>query len=215
MKKKSLKTQKAYAKWAESYDQCDNPTRDLDHRVIQQLPIELSGKEVIEVGCGTGKNTVWFAEKAKTVVAMDFSHEMLQRAMEKVSDERVTFLQHDIAYPWPLPSESGDFISINLVLEHLRDIDSVLKEAYRVLREGGYLYISELHPAKHKRGTQARFIDPVSYQMVNIESFYHDEEEFLSVGKKVGFRPIKVQDWYDDDAPKDAPPRLLSILFQK
>lgn len=205
----------AYARWAESYDECDNPTRDLDREVLKQLPIEITNKDIIEVGCGTGKNTIWFAENANTVIALDISPEMLHIARTKVTRDNVSFLQHDITHPWPFADACCDVVSINLVLEHLESLDFVFSEAYRVLRRKGNLCICELHPEKHRNGSQARFVDPASKQVVKIQSYYHSKEEYREAGEKVGFDNIIFTDWFDRHDSNQSIPRLLSIVLRK
>ena len=58
--------QSAYNAWAESYDAQENKTRDLDKEATKNVlsAIINSSTLVLEFGCGTGKNTVWLAEKA-------------------------------------------------------------------------------------------------------------------------------------------------------
>ena len=63
----------AYDRWAATYDADKNATRDLDAIVVRKAPLALEGREVLELGCGTGKNTSYLAEHAARVVAMDFS----------------------------------------------------------------------------------------------------------------------------------------------
>ncbi|WP_246200161.1 methyltransferase domain-containing protein [Maribacter luteus] len=39
----------------------------------------------MELGCGTGKNTVWLLKKAQRIIGLDFSQEMLNIAKEKIT----------------------------------------------------------------------------------------------------------------------------------
>ena len=49
----------AYDRWSVQYDNDSNFTRDLDAQVLRNAPIQLGGRNVLELGCGTGKTTVW------------------------------------------------------------------------------------------------------------------------------------------------------------
>ena len=70
----------AYDQWAETYDTDFNRTRNLAAQVLRQTDLQVHGREVIEVGCGTGHNTEWLAKRASRIVALDFSKGMLLRA---------------------------------------------------------------------------------------------------------------------------------------
>ena len=47
----------AYNDWAETYDIYPNRTRDLAAEVLRQVDLNLEGRKIVEVGCGTGRNT--------------------------------------------------------------------------------------------------------------------------------------------------------------
>jgi ubiquinone/menaquinone biosynthesis C-methylase UbiE len=86
----------AYDRWAETYDIDANRTRELAAHVLRQLHHELTVDIVIEIGCGTGYNTQWLSERARSVLALDFSEQMLRRAKARVRSPSVLFMQHDI-----------------------------------------------------------------------------------------------------------------------
>ncbi|HEY8175238.1 MAG TPA: class I SAM-dependent methyltransferase, partial [Gemmatimonadaceae bacterium] len=92
----------AYDRWAVSYDADKNATRDLDATVVRRAPLDLADRDVLELGCGTGKNTAWFAEHARQVTALDFSEAMIARAHERLATSNVKFLRHDVRELWPV-----------------------------------------------------------------------------------------------------------------
>ena len=51
----------SYDRWASTYDQDTNRTRDLDARVLREQGPRVRGRSVVELGCGTGKNSAWIA----------------------------------------------------------------------------------------------------------------------------------------------------------
>jgi ubiquinone/menaquinone biosynthesis C-methylase UbiE len=94
----------AYNDWAETYDTDQNRTRDLAAEVLRQTKIDFAGRRVIEVGCGTGRNTEWLAERvgeAGEIVALDFQNRCSQRARRRVTSPHVRFVQHDARLKWP------------------------------------------------------------------------------------------------------------------
>ena len=69
----------AYDEWAETYDTDQNRTRDLAAQVLRKVDLNFAGRNVIEVGCGTGRNTEWLGPPPRPKsVALDFSEEMLR-----------------------------------------------------------------------------------------------------------------------------------------
>lgn len=108
---------------------------------------ELTGKRVLEVGCGAGTLTEWMVGQGAFVTGFDVSGEMLALARQKVG-ERATLLQADLHDPLSFAEDgSFDVIVASLVFHYLRDWERVLTELKRVLVPDGYLVFSTHHPA--------------------------------------------------------------------
>src|SRR5262249_51984660 len=108
-------------------------------------------------------------------------------ARRKPGAAAVRFLAHDLHHPLPFPPASFDRVVSGLVLEHLRDLDGFFREARRVLRPGGRAVVSAMHPAMLLRGTQARFTDPASGEVVRPGSLPHQLGEFVMAAVRAGF----------------------------
>jgi SAM-dependent methyltransferase len=106
--------QAAYDAWAATYDEDRNLT-PFTTGIIKGQRLRLSGACVVEIGCGTGANTVWLAEAAERVIALDFSDRMLEQARRRATSKRVRFLRHDVSEPWPIPDQSADLVLDSLV----------------------------------------------------------------------------------------------------
>lgn len=204
----------AYNKWASSYDADKNVTRDLDALVMRRAGLALAGKDVLELGSGTGKNTSFLAEQARHVIAVDFSEGMIARAHQRIVTNNVNFVKHDVCDTWPVPSASVDFVVANLILEHVHDLAPVFFEAARVLRPNGQFYFCELHPYRQLVGGQANFVDPDTGQAVMVTAHVHTVSEYVMSGIEAGFSLRSIGEWTEDDAPANAPPRLISCLFE-
>ena len=83
----------AYDIWSKSYDTNFNPTRDLTEVVLHSTFIDshladLENFDVLELGCGTGRNTEFFIEKYCSkigkYVAVDISDGMMDLAKKKI-----------------------------------------------------------------------------------------------------------------------------------
>jgi malonyl-CoA O-methyltransferase len=204
----------AYDEWAETYDTDLNRTRELAAKVLRQAELNLAGHRVIEAGCGTGYNTAWLAESAKSIVALDFSEGMLRRARARVDSPHVRFVQHDVRTKWPLPDSSADVVISMLILEHVEHLEPVFVEAAYTLEEGGELFICELHPMRQLLGGQARFTSTQTGEDRRVTAYLHTTEDYVNAGLSAGFEPISVVHWHDADAQTDDPPRLLSLHFR-
>lgn len=203
--------QQAYNHWASQYDTNSNKTRDLEALALRA---ELSGvpfDTCLEVGCGTGKNTVWLSEKAKQLLSVDFSEEMLSKAKEKVISGRVQFVQADITQNWSFRNRRYDLVVFSLVLEHIKDLDFIFREVALSLNPGGYVYIGELHPFKQYAGSKARFNTEQGLQV--LECFTHHISEFVSAARKQGLLMVTINEYFDDD-DKPGVPRILTLLLK-
>jgi ubiquinone/menaquinone biosynthesis C-methylase UbiE len=205
----------AYDRWSRRYDDDHNATRDLDARVVRQSPLHLSGARVLELGCGTGKNSQWLATQARELVALDFSPGMLDVARRRVRAAHVRFVKRDITHAWPVEPASVDVVVGNLVLEHVRDLGPIYAEAARVLRPGGELFLCELHPYRQLRGGQAHFEDVETNETVPVTAFQHSVSEYVNGGLAAGFALGALGEHVEESAPSDAAPRLLSVLFER
>jgi malonyl-CoA O-methyltransferase len=197
------------------YDDEPNATRDLDAVVVRRAPLRLRGRDVLEIGCGTGKNTQWLAEHARSVLALDFSEGMLAAARRRIAAPNVAFVRHDARDPWPLGDAAVEVVIGNLVLEHVADLAPIYAEAARVLRPGGQLFLCELHPERQRRGAQAHFIDGETGAAVRVPACFHSAGDYLSAGHAAGLTLVELGEWRDPGATDDVPPRLLSVLFAR
>lgn len=199
-----------YNQWADQYDNNVNPTRDLDHKATVETLSQYTFSNVVELGCGTGKNSAFLATIAQTVIGIDFSEEMLAKAREKVPGVR--FRQADITQPWKIQDHSIDLVTANLVLEHLPDLNFVMKEAARTLNDKGLFYICELHPFKQYAGSKARFETATGVK--TLDCYVHHISDYLTSAQAAGFQIVQLKEWFDD-AAKTGIPRLISFLFKK
>ena len=207
-----MDTQQVYNVWAGQYDSNLNKTRDLEATALRTVLTNIPFESCLEMGCGTGKNTVWFAERARHMTAVDLSKEMLAKAKEKINSEKVDFIQADMTQDWSFRKGMYDLASFSLVLEHINELDHIFKEVAASLNSGGHVYIGELHPFKQYTGTKARFETATGTQVV--ACFNHHLSDFLEPAKKHGFSIVAINEYFDEDNRNELP-RILTILFKK
>ena len=210
--KGNMSIQNAYNEWSGSYDEDANLTRDLDRDITRD---QLGGQHfesILEIGCGTGKNTAFLSRIGQNVCAVDFSQGMIARAREKVKAENVRFSLMDINRPWEFEQDSFDLIVCNLVLEHIQNLEHIFSEAGRTLRPNGRFFVNELHPFRQYDGTKARFYR--SSQKVEVDAFVHHISDFLKAAENSHLALLHLDEyWHESD--NDKPPRILSLSFER
>ena len=192
MSSQLLPVQSGYDRWATVYDHDANPLPALDTPIVRAaihaVAPDLYGQQVLDLGCGTGRHTIWLAEQGAQVTGLDFSEGMLAQARRKPGAAGVRFVRHDLHQPLPRENEEFDLVVSSLVLEHLADLKQFFGEARRVLRPGGHAVVSAMHPAMFLRGSQARFTDPASGELVQPGSLAHSLSAFVMAAVRAGFQ---------------------------
>ena len=202
----------AYTDWSATYDTDRNLTRDLDAQVTRQTFIGQHFRTILETGCGTGKNTVFYADIADNVIALDFSEGMLAQARSKITQPNVTFAVADLTKSWQIEDQSVDLVACNLVLEHIPDLNFVFSEARHVLSVGGQFFVSELHPFRQYQGKRATFAH--GDQQIDIPAYTHHISDYVSAAQQAGLRLLQLNEWWHE-SDADKPPRVVSFIFEK
>lgn len=109
-------------------------------------------KDVLELGAGHGRDTLYFAREGFTVQATDFSATGLEQlkhaAQSKGLADRMTTAAHDVREPLPLPDASVDAVFAHMLLcmaLSTPEIHSLVREVRRVLRPGGAFVYTVRH----------------------------------------------------------------------
>ena len=207
-----MKIQAAYNDWSATYDTDENLTRDLDQRVTRNALENLHVNSILEIGCGTGKNTELLSQIGENVHAVDFSQGMLDKAKEKIRASNVRFSIANIKEKWPYEDQSYDLIVCNLVLEHIEDLTWVFSEASRSLGGKGRFFVCELHPFKQYQGKQAKFYSGKS--MTEIPAFVHHITDYIGAARNNRLALLELREWWHEE-DQGEPPSLVSFMFEK
>ncbi len=149
----------AYRLWAETYDaEADNVILALEEAIFRDLlgGIDLAGKDVIDVGCGTGRHWADLAAgRPAHLAGVDSSPEMLARL--RARHPGATLHERpgdDLAF---LADAGADVLVSTLMLGHVRDVENELREWCRVLRAGAHVLLTDFHPAAYASGMKRTF----------------------------------------------------------
>lgn len=183
-----------YDRWSTVYDHDANPLPPLEEPLVHAALGEVDGKYALDLGCGTGRHALWLAHSGANVFAVDFSQGMMVEARKKPGADRIVFREHDLHQPLPFGNEQFDIMVSGLVLEHLHSLTSFYAEASRVLKRGGSAIISTIHPAMFLRGSQARFTDPLTGELIQPGSVQHSMGEMVMAAVQNGFQMKAIEE---------------------
>jgi ubiquinone biosynthesis O-methyltransferase len=133
----------AYGRWRAS--EFGTSTERLERRLILELVGDISGRSILDVGCGDGEFAVELAKLGAIVTGIDSSAVMIDaaRARAKLHNADVNF-HLARAEALPFPPEQFDVVTAITILCFVEDAAPVFRETARVLRPGGRLVIGEL-----------------------------------------------------------------------
>jgi SAM-dependent methyltransferase len=99
----------------------------------------VTGRTVLEVGCGEGYGTALLARSARQIVGIDYDAITASHAAARYP--RARFVRANLA-ALPAPSESVDLVATLQVIEHVWNHGEFVRECLRVLRPGGLLLVT-------------------------------------------------------------------------
>lgn len=110
-----------------------------------RLAGDVEGLRVLDAGCGSGPLTKALRDRGAVASGFDLSPAMVTLAKERLggdADVRVG----DLAAPLPYADDEFDLATVSLALHYVKDWAPTLAELRRVLKPGGRLLVSIIHP---------------------------------------------------------------------
>jgi SAM-dependent methyltransferase len=141
-----------YRDWAGTYDQPGNPLIALEEQVMDPVLARCPPGAALDVAAGTGRHARRLACLGHRVTAVDASVEMLAR----LAEPGVRALAGDMT-ALPVRDASFDLAVCSLALTHVLALGQPLQELARVVRPGGAVIISDIHPLLAALGGHAYY----------------------------------------------------------
>ena len=154
------------------------------------------GKAILDVACGTGVLMPFYLEReVESVTAVDLSQKMIDIAVKKFDDERISFICGDVLN-MTLP-QKYDCIVVYNAFPHFPDQRSLIKRLSSLLRDGGTLTIAhgmsrerinQHHDAAAKGVSQglmeAHELEKLFLEYLSVRTVISDEKMYEVVGIK-------------------------------
>ena len=105
--------------------------------LLRKVLAKQTGLKILDVGCGTGVNLALF-QKFGTVFGVDASPDAVQYCRQR----GFLNVQEGRAEALPFPDQTFDMVAAVELLEHMKDDEKVLGEFSRVLKKGGFLFLT-------------------------------------------------------------------------
>ena len=188
----SATTLDGYRSWSQTYDTEDNPLLPAEQPTVHRMLGALPAGDAIDLACGTGRHTVFLAERGHRVIGVDQSPEMVQRAEAKVPAGR--FLLADITAV-PLPTASADLVVCSLALTHLPGLDEPVQEMARLLRPGGHAVLSDIHVLSLYLGGVAKAPYPgPDGEMLLMPASRYFASDYIAAFRNAGFDILECEE---------------------
>lgn len=170
---------------------------------------DLSSSIILEIGAGTGRFSYAIAKKAKKVVAIDISSNMLSKLKEKSENNSIYNIQTikgdflDIDF-----TEKFDYIFSFSSIEYIKDKEALFEKISKLLKPQGYIFITTAH------NTFFRLFGRIgNYFRQKVYMNAYSKKEIKNLLKQSGISLIDI-----DDSVLRLPPFkgiLLKIYAQK
>jgi len=201
-KTREMAPTEGYDLWAKYYDaQPGNLMLALDEEVFSLLlsNVSIVDKQVVDVGCGTGRN--WnkvLALHPTNLTGYDVSAGMLDKLKIKYPTATVHQLKNN--HLQELKDESCDIIISTLTIAHIPDIADALNEWQRVLKYGGEVIITDYHPTALAGGGNRTFQH--EGKTVAVKNHVHTIKQLLEISNKLGWEQLRLEERVIDDSVK-------------
>ena len=162
---------------------------------------KITEEEILEIGFGTGINLKFYPDNVKKLIGVDANEGMLKQYRKKSHNSKVEVkLLHQNGESLPFPDNSIDAVVSTYTLCSIKNIDSALKEIYRVLKPGGKYYFLEHgladNPKTQKWQNRLNPIQNIWADGCNLD------RDIKSLINNTGFKIIELKNYYMERDPK-------------
>jgi malonyl-CoA O-methyltransferase len=201
-----LDPQSAYSRWAATYPpKPHNRLMEIEQDTVLELMPDVRGRTVLDAGCGSGRYLRELDARGARAVGMDLSAEMLARARGLTSKLTRADLR-----ALPFDAMSIDVVVCALALGDFAEIELALSEIARVLRPGGDVIYSVVHPAGEAAGWSRTFDS--NGRTFAVDGIWHSLDRHRQACSAAGFT---ITDWREPRLAEAPGTRALLVVRAK
>lgn len=194
--------EKDWNRMAQAYDEFNNASDSYSYNIewpaIQMILPELTGKKILDVGCGTGIFTFLLEKyEPSKLVGLDLSESMLNIARNKAVERGsgAEFIQGDATYTNQYVNDKFDLIFSSTTSHYIEYMDTFFENLEQSLNDEGSIILSIIHP-----------VYSAMYPIEHGDTFPEDEEwqvRYLDKSRRAYIQPwIEYNDNYENHLSK-------------
>lgn len=163
---------------------------------------------ILDVGCGSGKDSAYFTKKGFSTLGIDLSEKLLEEAKRRHPELKVELMD---MRKLELADEAFDGVWAHASLLHLdrTDVPTTLQEFYRVLKPGGLFY------AFVKEGTGEKSIALDTDAQAERDFTFFNEDEMKKYAESASFEIIKSYTFNNSERGSDHRDIDWVVIFAK
>ena len=152
---------------------------------------DVSGKKILDIGCGEGGYSREFAKKNAIVTGIDCAESAIKYCENKAKEENLEITYHvrNSCDLYGISDNTFDIVLSSMMLMDCEDLDGTVKEITRVLKHGGKLFASVLHPCFAVNGDGIGRLDTGIDRKVVVSNYYYPKERVEPIVKE-GTMPV-------------------------
>jgi len=174
---KIVNSEEGYNLAAEKYDEKEKYLDSFEGGKLFSLLPNILNKKILDVGAGTGRISISLFQRGALVTAFDISEKIL--AVLKKKEKNIQIIVGD-GEALPFERETFDGVVAAFFIVHLKDPLKFFDEAYRVLKPGGFLIVTNIN---QKQPPEVKTKEGI----IKIESYYHRPEKIIEILNQLAF----------------------------
>ncbi len=153
--------------------------------LAEKLLREQNTKKILEVGCGQGRDAIFFSKLGYDVHAFDISKNAIQSIIntkEKMNLNTLNVFEHNVTNPLTFPDEYFDFVYSNLALQFFKldTLSKILKNISKVLKKDSSFLLSTKKEGDKYYKTGKKINDN-AYEHKGITRYFYSVENLKSI----------------------------------